>query len=132
MISGWGQPSEKSNSGAIVQKILREFLKIPPPDPDAPGSFRLAQDGTCKSVLTEAGFKNTEELDLFGKVTFPSAEGYWNFISEMQTPVRNALAEKDETYREEMRTFVMNEAKPFIKNEKVEFMWHAKIGSGMK
>ncbi|MGH2576014.1 MAG: hypothetical protein ACRDFC_09985, partial [Ignavibacteria bacterium] len=131
VISGWGPP-ENNESGMLVRRLLTEVLNIAPVPLDAPGPYRFSKAGAITDLFESAGFREVREIDIKGEVIFDSPLHYWNFISEMQLPIINALEKADEKMREEIKSFVIEEAGHFEKGGKIKFKWHAKAARGTK
>lgn len=54
-IACWRSPAENAFFSAPLEVITR-FIELPPPEPDAPGPFSLADEDKLRAVLTGAGF----------------------------------------------------------------------------
>ena len=90
-ISAWDEPSKCIFFSTLFQSIGR-FLGGPPPDPNAPGPFRLSRPGQFESVLREAGFSDFQIERREVGFTFDSLDHHWRVIRAMVGSV--AVAEE--------------------------------------
>src|SRR5438552_248996 len=79
---GAGQPSV----------VVAQFVPAPPPDPAAPGAFRLAPPGELERVLRSAGFSDISIEPRPLRLTYDSLEDYWRIQTDLAAPLRAALA----------------------------------------
>jgi SAM-dependent methyltransferase len=85
----WDEPAKNPFFTAAIEPVGR-FIPSAPPDPKAPGTFRLAADGEFSAVLRAGGFSNfTVESRPF-KVMFESVVQHWQIFSDMAPPVKAA------------------------------------------
>src|SRR5262245_19911496 len=74
-----------------IGKVASEFVPVTPPDPKAPGVFRLAAPGELARTLEQAGFT---ELKIEARpfvFRYDSPEQYWDMQSKLAGPIRAAL-----------------------------------------
>ncbi len=127
--SGWGPP-ENNDSSVVLRKILTDVLNQELVAVDSPGPFRFARKGTFKAMLIENGFNDVREIDVTGTVKFDSNEHYWNYVSETQIPIVEAL-EKSPDLTPKIKSALSEFSKPFLINDELIFKWHAVIGFGV-
>ena len=72
--------------------MLKGFVALPPPDPAAPGPFRLAPPGELERVLRAAGFSRIAIESRPLTFTYKSREEYWDSQRELVAPLRSATA----------------------------------------
>ena len=72
--------------------VIKQFLDLPPPDPTAPGIFRLAKPGDLAGMLQQAGFTNLSEEEFVADVRFASGEEYYASLTDIAAPIQNLLA----------------------------------------
>jgi len=92
----WDVPA-KNPFFTSITGVLGEFVALPPPDPAAPGVFRLAPPGELERVLTAGGFSNITVEARPITLTYVSLDEYWQIQTELAAPlsavfVRDALA----------------------------------------
>ena len=62
----WSAP-EKNPSIGLAMIVLKQFLELPPPDPSAPGIFRLAKPGDLAGMLQQAGLADIADEEVLGE-----------------------------------------------------------------
>ena len=87
----WDVPA-KNPFFTSITGVLGEFVPLPPPDPAAPGVFRLAPPGELERVLKAAGFSNIAVEARPITLTYGSLEEYWDIQTDLAAPLRAALA----------------------------------------
>jgi len=87
----WSAP-DKNAYLTTPLAIIKQFIELPPPDPTAPGIFRLAKPGELVRMLQEAGFANIVEEEYLAEVRFPSGEEYYESLMDLAAPIQNLFA----------------------------------------
>jgi enediyne biosynthesis protein CalE5 len=87
----WDVPAKNPFFTAIAG-VLAEFVPGPPPDPAAPGVFRLAPPGELERVLRAAGFSDVSVEARPLVLTYGSREQYWQIQIDLAAPLRAAMA----------------------------------------
>lgn len=87
----WSAP-DKNAYLTTPLAIIKQFIELPPPDPTAPGIFRLAKPGELVRLLQEAGFANIVEEEYLAEVRFPSGEEYYESLMDIAAPIQNLFA----------------------------------------
>ena len=112
-LSVWGAP-ERNPWATLAGRAVREHTGAPPPDPEAPGIFAMADPERTESLLVAAGFtpERVEHVEMWW--TFSSVEDIWRFVNDLagalamvirslpekdQAAIRDRLAESAEPYR---------------------------------
>ena len=72
--------------------VLNRFLPVPPPDPGAPGQFRLGPPGELEAVLRAGGLFEISVERRPITFTMDAPEDYWQLMLDCVAPVRNAVA----------------------------------------
>jgi len=98
----WSAP-EKNAYLTTPLAVIKQFLELPPPDPTAPGIFRLAKPGDLAGMLRDAGFTNVTEEEFFADVRFPSGEEYFESLMDIAAPIQNLFAKLSEQQKSEAR-----------------------------
>lgn len=83
--------------------VIKQFLDLPPPDPTAPGIFRLAKPGDLAGVLQKVGFTNVVEEEYLAEVRFPSGMEYYESLMDIAAPIQNLFAKLPEPQKREAR-----------------------------
>ena len=89
--AAWDVPAKNPFFTAITG-ALGEFVPLPPPDPTAPGVFRLAPPGELERVLKAGGFSHVAIEPRPMTLTYGSLEEYWQIQTDLAAPLRAALA----------------------------------------
>ena len=84
----WSAP-EKNPYLKIPIDVIKQFVELPPPDPAAPGIFRLAKPGELASMLEQAGLANISEQEFLGDVRFAAADDYFSSLMDIAAPIQN-------------------------------------------
>src|SRR5471032_196937 len=87
----WDVPA-KNPFFTSISGVLAEFVPAPPPDPTAPGVFRLAPPGELERVLKAGGFSSVTVEPRPITLTYGSLEEYWQIHTDLAAPLRAALA----------------------------------------
>jgi SAM-dependent methyltransferase len=85
----WDEP-EKNPFFTTTMSTVGQFLRLPPPDPTAPGPFRLATAGALSEVLRAGGFPDAEVTSLPFEIPFQSTDQHWEIFSDMMPALKNA------------------------------------------
>jgi len=87
----WDVPA-KNPFFTSITGVLGEFVTLPPPDPTAPGVFRLAPPGELERVLKAGGFTTVAVEARPITLTYDSLEQYWEIQTALAAPLRAAIA----------------------------------------
>ena len=97
----WAEPA-KNPWATIIPKIIQEVMQTTPPPPDAPGIFRCSQPDSLSNIMTEAGLKDVDRIEVTGEFVVDSPEQYWELMLEIAAPIVGALSKSDESVAEEI------------------------------
>lgn len=119
-LSVWDEPAANPFF-TVLARAVADFVPMPPPDPSAPGVFRLAPPGELERVLAAAGFHDivVERRPL--TFTFASPEEYWAIQSELTTPLRAAMATLDPPALGRLKTAVLAAVARHVVDDAVRF-----------
>ena len=87
----WDVPA-KNPFFTSITAVLGQFVPLPPPDPTAPGVFRLAPPGELERVLKAGGFSTVAVEARPLMLTYASLDEYWEIQTALAAPLRAALA----------------------------------------
>lgn len=76
---------------SLPMRAVGTELGVPPPPPDAPGLWALADQERLKRLLVEAGFDAIRIELLDGDVEYPSAAAWLDRVSRLAGPLRALL-----------------------------------------
>ena len=98
----WSVP-DKNSYLMIPITVIKQFLDLPPPDPTAPGIFRLAKPGDLARMLQQAGFVNIAEEEFLADVRFPSGEEFYESLMDIAAPIQNLFAKLSDQQKTDAR-----------------------------
>jgi ubiquinone/menaquinone biosynthesis C-methylase UbiE len=99
----WSAP-EKNPYLRIPMDVVRSLIEVPPPDPTAPGIFRLAKPGDLAGLLQQAGLTNVSEEEFTADVRFSSGEDYYASLMDIAAPIQNLFAKLTDQQKSEARS----------------------------
>jgi ubiquinone/menaquinone biosynthesis C-methylase UbiE len=105
----WSAP-ERNPYIRIPMDVIKQFIDLPPPDPTAPGIFRLAKPGELAGVLLQAGFSDIGEEEFVADVRFASGEEYYDSLMDIAAPIQNLFAKLTDQQKAEARSRIVQAA----------------------
>jgi ubiquinone/menaquinone biosynthesis C-methylase UbiE len=106
-LSVWGA-RERNPWAAIPGRALMQKLGVPPPDPDAPHMFSMADPARLRAFLTEAGFDEPQLKEIQVPWHFDGFDDYWQYLTTL-TPLGLRLPDLSEAETDELRAEVERE-----------------------
>lgn len=104
-VAVWNGP-EKNFWVTAVGSTINRNMQLSPPPTEAPGMFRCAKEGLLQGLFQQAGFKNTSEKEVAGKLNSKTADVYWNMMTEVAAPFVAALNQADDAMKEKIKSEV--------------------------
>jgi SAM-dependent methyltransferase len=86
----WGAPERNPWLTAVTDATM-ERLGAPPPEPDAPGPFALADIGRLRQSIERAGFDDIAVEAIETEQPYDSLEGWWDRLREVSGPLAALL-----------------------------------------
>lgn len=108
----WSLP-EKNPYLKIPMDVVKQFMDLPPPDPAAPGIFRLAKPGDLAGMLRQAGLIEITDQEFPADVRFPTAQEYVASLMELAAPLQNLFAQLTAGQQQEARARILQAAERF-------------------
>src|SRR5919106_6148256 len=112
---------ERNPALSLVGGVLQSQGHIPPPDPEAPSAFAMADPGRIRKLVVGAGFAEPEIEEVTFRWPFAEKDAYWRYVTETAasaSPVLRALSpEVQNTVREQ----VHEAARPYRSGEGYDF-----------
>ena len=99
-VAVWSGP-DKNPYLRIPMDVIKQFIELPPPDPTAPGIFRLAKPGELAGMLQHGGLHEVTEHECPAEVLFPSAQEYFTSLMDIAAPIQNLWAKLSSTQQGE-------------------------------
>lgn len=90
-VAVWSGP-DKNPYLRIPMDVIKQFIELPPPDPTAPGIFRLAKPGELAGMLQHGGLHEVTEHECPAEVLFPSPQEYFTSLIDIAAPIQNLWA----------------------------------------
>ena len=127
----WGtkeQPFFSATAG-----ILMKYVKLPPPDPDAPNLFMYGERGRLQRTLESAGFKDArEEVRVVPGKWTSSLEKYWEQFTEVAAPFRPLIENLTPEARAQAVEEVLDELRKLWNGKELTMPLEIVIGTGTR
>ncbi len=107
----WDVPA-KNPFFTSITGVLGEFVPLPPPDPAAPGVFRLAPPGELERVLKAGGFSTVAVEARPMTLTYASLDEYWEIQTALAAPLRAALGSLNADTIDQLKTKLFEALRP--------------------
>jgi SAM-dependent methyltransferase len=128
----WG-PRGANPFFSAVTDVIDRFVEVPPPDPDAPETFRFAAPGKLARVLESADAKNVIERQLIFEIEAPiSFESFWQVRTEMSGTLREKMARLAGAQLSTVKKAVAGAVQKYFVSGTMSFPAEALIVSGKK
>ena len=114
----WSAP-EKNPYLKIPIDVIKQFVELPPPDPAAPGIFRLAKPGELAGMLEQAGLANISEQEFLGDVRFAAADDYFSSLMDIAAPIQNLWAKLSPQQQTDAKQCIIHTAEQYRKGSVV-------------
>jgi ubiquinone/menaquinone biosynthesis C-methylase UbiE len=94
---------ERNPALSLAGRVLVELGHIPPPDPEAPGAFAMADPERVRQLVVGAGFAEPEIEEVYFRWAFADQDAYWHYLTQTSastSPILRALpSEAQDTIR---------------------------------
>ena len=88
----WSSP-DKNPFIRIPMDVIKSITPLPPPDPEAPGIFRLAKPGDLAGMLQRAGLTPLDDEEFTAEVAYESGEEFFRGLMDIAAPIQNLFAQ---------------------------------------
>jgi SAM-dependent methyltransferase len=112
---------ERNPGLSLAGTVLVELGHIPPPDPEAPGAFVMADPGRIRELVVGAGFAEPEIEEVSFRWRFANQDAYWRFFVETAVSVSPVLRSLPSEAQGTVREQVHEAARPFHSGEAYDF-----------
>ena len=112
---------ERNPALSLAGGILVELGHIPPPDPEAPGAFVMADPGRIQKLVVRAGFAEPEIEEISFRWRFANQDAYWRYLMETAASVSPVLRALSPEALDTVRERVHEAARPFQSGEGYDF-----------
>lgn len=127
----WSAP-DKNPYLKVPIDVIKQFIELPPPDPSAPGIFRLAKPGELVGMLQQAGFVDISEQEFLGDVRFSSAEDYFSSLMDIAAPIQNLWAKLSPVQQTEAKQRILQTAGQYLKGSVIALPIAVRMVAGRK
>jgi SAM-dependent methyltransferase len=118
----WGAPDRNPYLGIPMGVLAGLARDVPPPDPTAPGVFRLAGPGQLAALFTAAGAREVrEERREFVMEAPIDVEELWPFLLRVAAPMRAIVAAQAADVQREIAAAVRRDIAPYFRDGTMRF-----------
>jgi ubiquinone/menaquinone biosynthesis C-methylase UbiE len=112
---------ERNPALSLVGRVLESQGHIPPPDPQAPGAFAMADPGRIRELVVGAGFAEPEIEELTFRWPFAEKDAYWRYVTETSSSASPVLRALSHEVQNAVREQVHESARPYRSGEGYDF-----------
>ncbi len=112
---------ERNPALSLAGSVLVELGHIPPPDPEAPGPFSMADTARIRELVVAAGFAEPEIEEVSFHWRFASQDAYWRFLIETSATTSPVLRSLPPGAQDTVRERMHEAARPFHSGEGYDF-----------
>ena len=127
----WTSPERNPRIG-LSMAAMKQVFDLPPPDPTAPGIFRLAKPGELAGMLQEAGLVDITEQEFLAEWSYDSPEHYYSTMMEIAAPVQNLMAGCSDSQRQEVKRLIIEAASAYRQDDRITFPIAVRVVAGRK
>jgi len=106
---------------SLANSVLMELGHVPPPDPEAPGAFALADPVRIRELVVGAGFAQPEVEEVHFRRRFANQDAYWRFLVETAASMSPVLRSLPPVAQDTVWKRVHEAARPFHSGEGYDF-----------
>ena len=130
-VAVWSGP-DKNPYLRIPMDVIKQFIELPPPDPTAPGIFRLAKPGELAGMLQHGGLHEVTEHECPAEVLFPSAQEYFTSLMDIAAPIQNLWAKLSSTQQGEAEQRIVKTVEEYRRGGAFAFPIAVRMVAGRK
>ena len=127
----WTSPERNPRIG-LSMAAMKQVFDLPPPDPTAPGIFRLAKPGELAGMLQEAGLVDITEQEFLAEWSYESPEQYYTAMMEIAAPVQNLMAGCSDSQRQQVKRLIIEAASGYSQGDQITFPIAVLVVAGRK
>ena len=124
--------AERNPRVGLPMAAIKQVTDLPPPDPTAPGIFRLAKGGELAGMFETAGLVDVADQEFLGEWSYESAEQYYTSMMEIAAPVQNLMAKLSDSQRQQVKRLILEAAAQFGDGEGITFPIAVRVVAGRK
>lgn len=130
-IAVWDVP-EHNPFFTVIGGVMQKFAPAPPPDPAAPGVFRLAPPGELERVMRAGGFADVSIEPISLTFDYDSPEHYWTVQSDLAAPLKAAVQKLPPDDVARLRDAVIEAGRLAMSDGVVRFAARALVATGAR
>jgi ubiquinone/menaquinone biosynthesis C-methylase UbiE len=130
-VAVWAAP-DKNPSISLSMEAIRKVVDLPPPDPAAPGIFRLAKPGDLSGMVERAGFNDVSESEFVAEWTYASAEEYYESLLDIAAPVQALMATLSNEQRQEVKRLMFEAVRRYQRGDRLVFPFVVRLVTARK
>lgn len=127
----WSAP-EKNPSIGLSMAAIKQVIELPPPDPTAPGIFRLAKPGELAGMFQQAGLVDVTDQEFLAEWSYASADEYYTSLMEIAAPVQNLMAKLTESQQQDVKQRIIQAASNYKRGNRIVFPMAVRMVAGRK
>ena len=127
----WSAP-EKNPFIRIPMDVIKTITPLPPPDPEAPGIFRLAKPGDLAGMMERAGLALLSDNEFTAEVTYATAEEFFRSMMDIAAPIQNLFATLTPEQKTEAEQGIVKAVKEYRRQQGVALPIAVRIVSARK
>ncbi|MEQ1794460.1 MAG: methyltransferase domain-containing protein [Nitrospira sp.] len=127
----WSAP-EKNPSIGLSMAAIKQVIELPPPDPTAPGIFRLAKPGELAGMFQQAGLVDVTDQEFLADWSYASADEYYTSLMEIAAPVQNLMAKLTDAQKQDVKQRITQAASNYQRGGRIVFPMAIRIVAGRK
>jgi SAM-dependent methyltransferase len=112
---------ERNPALSLVGEVLQSQGHIPPPDPEAPSAFAMADPGYIRELVVGAGFSEPEIEEVTFRWPFAEKDAYWRYVTETSASSSPILRSLPPVEQAKIREQVHEAARPYRAGEGYDF-----------
>jgi ubiquinone/menaquinone biosynthesis C-methylase UbiE len=127
----WSSP-DTNPSISLSMEAIRNVVELPPPDPAAPGIFRLAKQGDLAGMLRQAGLVEVTEQEFLAEWSYGSAEEYYTGLLELAAPIQNLMATLSADQSQRVKQLILEAVSQYQRGNRIIFPIAVRIVAARK
>lgn len=127
----WSSP-EKNPSIGLPIACIKHVIDLPPPDPTAPGIFRLAKPGDLAGLFQQAGLVDATDQEFLADWTYRSADEYYTSLMEIAAPVQNLMAKLTPAQQQDVQQRILHGVATYRRGDRIVFPMAVRVVAARK
>lgn len=127
----WSAP-EKNPSIGLSMMAIKQVIELPPPDPTAPGIFRLAKPDDLAGMLQQAGLIDVTDQEFLAEWSYASADEYYTSLMDIAAPIQNLMARLSPAQTQEVRHLITQAVTQYQRGHRIVFPLAVRIVAARK